>query len=130
MLTAVELAENLCTVFIGDDTDLSVLLCHCAKIKYQQVVFEDKEQNVGHPDLTINMGSTLCSNIFFIHSFLGCDTALQTFGIAKDRLVKKMSKRALSSAEVIYNENAAKQDVVDAGQTILLELYNRRVLIV
>ena len=37
-----------------------------------------------------------------------------------------MSKRSLSSAKVFYNENAAKQDIVDAGQTILLELYNRR----
>ena len=44
----------------------------------------------------------------------------------KDRLVKKISERALSSAKVFYNENAARQDIVDAGQTILLELYNRR----
>ena len=72
------------------------------------------------------MGSTLCSNILFIHSFLGCDTTSQTFRIAKNRLVKKMSK----IAEIFYDENAAKQNVVDAGQTILLELYNRRVLIV
>ena len=37
-----------------------------------------------------------------------------------------MFKRALSSAQVFNSENAAKQDIVDAGQTILLELYNSR----
>ena len=47
-------------------------------------------------DLKSNMVSTLCSNTLF--------TTSQIFGIAKDRLVKKMSKRALSSAKVFCNE--------------------------
>ena len=45
-------------------------------------------------------------------------------------LVEKMSKRALSSTRVFYNENAAKQDIVDSGETILHERYNKGVLIV
>ena len=126
VLTAVELAENLSTVLIGDDTDLLVLLCHYAKLNANKLYLKTKNKTWDILDLKSNMGSTVCSNILFIHSFLGCDTTSQIFGIAKDRLVKKMSKRALSSAKVFYNENAAKQDIVDAGQTILLELYNRR----
>ena len=126
VLTAVELAENLSTVLIGHNTDPLVLLCHYAKLNANKLYLKTKNKTWDILDLKSNMGSTLCSNILFIHSFLGCDTTSQIFGIAKDRLVKKMSKRALSSAKVFYNENAAKQDIVDAGQTILLELYNRR----
>ena len=126
VLTAVELAENLCTVLIGDNTDLLVLLCHYAKLNANKLYLKTKNKTWDILDLKSNMGSPLCSNILFIHSFPGCDTTSKIFGITKGRLLKKMSIRALSSAKVFCNENAAKQDIVDAGQTILLELYNRR----
>ena len=47
VLTAVELAENLCTVLIGDDTDLSVLLCHCAKLNANKLYLKTKNKTLG-----------------------------------------------------------------------------------
>ena len=104
VLTAVVLAENLCTVLIGDETNLLVLLCHYAKLNANRLYFKTKNKTWDILDLKSNMGSTLCSNILFIHSFLGCDTTSQILGIAKDRFVKKMSERALSLAKVFCNK--------------------------
>ena len=126
VLTAVQLAENLSTVLIGDDTDLLVLLCHHDKLNANKLYLKTKNKTWDILEQKSNMGSMLRSNILFMHSFLGCATTSQIFGIAKHRLVKKISKRALSSAKVFYDENAARQDIVDAGQTILPELYNKR----
>ena len=46
VLTAVELAENLCTALIGDDKGLSVLLCHCAKLNANKLYLKTKNKTL------------------------------------------------------------------------------------
>ena len=55
-----------------DDTYLLVKLCHRAKLNANKLYLKTKNETWDILDLKSNMGSTQCSNILFMHSFLGC----------------------------------------------------------
>ena len=74
VLIAVKLEENSSAILIGDNTDLLVLLCHHAKLNANKLYLKTKNKTWDILNLKSNMGSTLCSNILFMHFFLDCDT--------------------------------------------------------
>lgn len=74
------------------------------------------------------LGPDTCSNILFVHAFLGCDTTSRVNGIGKAQSMKqfKNSQQFGSQAKVFNSDasNISKDELVAAGERALLYLYN------
>ena len=72
------------------------------------------------------LGQDVCNNIFFIHAILGCDTTSRLHGIGKGTSLKKFcgSHHFRNQAKVFNNTSASKKEVIEAGETALVCLYN------
>ena len=130
---AVEVAREVDTVLVGDDTDLLVLLCYYASLESHNIFFKPEPKKATKNPRVWNitavkkkLGPELCSNILFLHAILGCDTTSQLFGIGKGTSLKrfKSSKHFQAQANVFNVANSTPNDIMVAGERALVELYN------
>ena len=112
---AVEVAREVDTVLVGDDTDLFVLLRYYASLECHIIFFKPElkkgSKNPGVWNITAvkeKLGPELCSNILFLHAILECDTTSQLFGIGKGTSLKKFksSKHFVAQANVFNAANS------------------------
>ena len=57
----------------------------------------------------------ICSNILFIHAFLGCDTTSHILGINKNRFMK-LPKNSWVHLAQIFKEDSTPQLVIETGE--------------
>ena len=95
---AVQSASTSNTVLVGDDTDLIVLLCYHAKLESHDLFFcpepkkNTKKLRIWNIKATKEkLSQDICSNILFIHAFLGCDTTSCLYGIGKGMSLSKFT---------------------------------------
>ena len=88
--TAIQSCRSITTVFVGDDTDLLVLLCHHAEMNANELFFKPEPKQRSKTRQTWNIkrtkasiGANVCANILFVHAILGCNTTSRIHGIAK-----------------------------------------------
>lgn len=128
---ALDSAKSKVTVVVGDDTDLLVLLIYQAN-RQDMDIFLQQSRNVGtkptkcwnikHVQLSLGK---LCHILPVIHVVTGCNTTSRPFGIGKRTGLQKFqrSERLCKLAEM-FLEDKEEQEFVDAGQQIMLALYD------
>ena len=130
---AVQSATTSNTVLVGDDTDLIVLLCYHAKLESYDLFFRPepkkntKKLRIWNIKATKEkLGQDICSNILFIHAFLGCDTTSRLYGIGKGTSLSKFKASSMfrEQAKVFNSDSASTCEVVDAGEKALILVYN------
>jgi hypothetical protein len=93
---AVATSSYKTTCLIREDMDLLVLLLHHASSNGKKIYFRLDE---GGPTTVLDikvikqvLGNDICSNLLFLHAFMGCDTTSQIFGIGKSLSYKSLLK--------------------------------------
>ena len=87
--TAVESARERNTVFVGDDTDLLVLLCFYTSSDSFDLYFKpEPKANSGRrvwnaKKVKEQLGDGVCHDLLFLHAILGCDTTSRVYAIGK-----------------------------------------------
>ena len=107
---AIESAESMDTVFIGDDTDLLVVLLHHMPPHSKNIFFASdcKKNTKGRvwniKEVQAKLGTFVCKHIPFLHAFLGCDTTSRLFGIEKGSILKKFKEnKSLQQAATVFD---------------------------
>ena len=96
--TAVDSSHQHSTTLIGEDTDLLILLLHYADTDpdIKDLYFRsDKTCATKVHDinrLKAIIGPDICSQLLFIHAFIGCDSTSRIFGIGQKTALKKLVK--------------------------------------
>ena len=74
------------------------------------------------------LGPETCADILFVHTILGCDTTSGIHGIGKGLTFKKIMQdtQFQKQAEFFNDEDATMSDIIAAGETSLVSLYNSR----
>lgn len=130
---AVQCATTNNTVLIGDDTDLLVLLCYHASLDSHDLFFCSESRKNTKKPCTWNikatkqlLGPDICKHILFLHAVLGCDTTSRPHGIGKGASLKKFKESDIfrEQAEVFYAHSASTDDVAEAGEKVMVILYN------
>ena len=120
-------------MLVGEDTDLIVLLCYHANLDFHDIFFcsEPKKNlekfHVWNIRATKEkLGQDICSNILFIHAILGCDTTSCLYGIGKGAAISKFKTSSMlrEQANVFHSDSASTHDVIDAGEKVLVLIYN------
>lgn len=72
------------------------------------------------------LGSVVSKNILFLHAILGCDTTSGVYGMGKKLLLTKIISDSVfrDQAKVFIMSEASKDDIITAGETALVCLYN------
>lgn len=132
--TAIDCAEVVNTVLVGDDTDLLVLLCYHADIHAKDIYFrpEPKSNSTKCRVWDIKrtkdvLGAKVCQVILFIHAILGCDSTSRVHGLGKAQALKMVTKNNTfyQLAELFCgNINTPQDDIIKAGEDALVCLYN------
>ena len=104
---AVQSAESVTTVLVGDDTDLLVLLCHRADTSARDLFFipQPKPRSTTRKiwdikEIKAALGPETCANILFVHAILGCDTTSGMHGIGKGLALRTIMKDAQFQEQV------------------------------
>lgn len=75
------------------------------------------------------LGPSVCKNILLVHALLGCDTTSSIYGIGEGVALHKIKTDALFREQAdVFNGAVAtnKEEVVEAGEKVLLCLYNNK----
>ena len=120
------------TVLVGNDTDLLGLLCYHSKMgAYDLFFFKPEPKQMSNKSSVwdikktkSSLGPSVCTNILFVHAFLGCDTTSRFHGIRFGVALKKRTTDALlnQQAEAFICAAATKEETVLAGEKALLIL--------
>ena len=94
-------------------TDLLVLLCYYTDLKSHNFFFRleakrNQQQRIWNMKVVkAQPGEEMCSNIFFIHAILGCDTGSQLYGIGKKKAFQKFKSNRYfrEQAKVVLIQN-------------------------
>ena len=130
--TAVRYASTGTTILVGDDTDLLVLLCKIADMNSNPIYFTPRQKQKAEEatvwniqDTKSKLGESICNNILFIHAIFGCDSTSRIYGLGKGMALRifEQSEGFRKSAAVFCQKDATKEDVVDAGEAVLLCLF-------
>ena len=133
--TAIQSARSVPTVLVGDDTDLLVLLCYHAEMDAHDLFSKPEPKQMSKKrrfwdvkKITSSLGSSVCTNVLFVHAFIGCDTTSRLHGIGKGVALKKLATDPLfyEKAEAFNRPAATKEEIVLAGEKALLCLYNSK----
>ena len=132
--TALTSAAKQETVLVGDDTDLLVLLIYHAKNVRHNVFFRPETRRASQkgnrcwniPAMRALLGSVVTNNIMFLHAILGCDTTSGVYGLGKKLSISKIKSDSQfqDQAKVFMSQGANKDDIISAGETALVFLYN------
>ena len=133
--TAIQSARSVPTVLVGDDTDLLVLLCYHTEMDVHDLFSKPEPKQMSKKrrfwdikKTKSSLGLSACTNILFVHAFLGCDTTSRLHGIGKGVALKKLATDLLfyEQAEAFNRPAATKEEIVLAGEKALLCLYNSK----
>ena len=86
------------TTLIGEDTDLLMLLLHYCMSDGKPLYFRSDNQSRNNQKVyNINqmkhlLGSQLCTQLLFLHSFTGCDSTSRVYGVGKKSVFQKIMK--------------------------------------
>ena len=76
------------------------------------------------------LSDDICDNLLFLHAFLGCDTTSKPFGLGKGLSIAlyKRNPTFRNCADVFNSEpgTVTREDIVTAGETAMLCLYNAK----
>ena len=103
------------TILVGDDTDLLVLLLYYCKMNAQDLFFKPEPKQQSNKRCVWNikqtksaLGPDTCSNILFVHAFLGCDTTSRVNGIGKAQSMKQFKNIQQFRAQAkVFNSDAS-----------------------
>ena len=125
--TALQMAKQDSTVLIGEDTDLLILaLFHFKDEKEQFFTCEPKEKNTKSDVWSIGRAKQalgdLCDGLLFVHALTGCDTTSRIHSVGKGAVLRKYKKikRFRELAQCFMDETSSKEDVIEAGEQIML----------
>ncbi len=133
MQTAIQSPKTVDTVVVGEDTELLILLLYHADMDGNELYFRPElKQNAKSIRVwnikTSNekLGSRIHSQLLFIHAIAGCDTTSRLYGIGKPASLSKIqcSDDFATIGNVFMQENAKKDDIINAGENALVLLYN------
>ena len=94
---ALEMAEEVDTVLIGDDTDLLVLLLYHDEPRKNMFFAPEPKKNAKSrvwdiKQVKSDLGSFICKHILFAHAISGSDTTSRLFGLGKGTILKKLKE--------------------------------------
>ena len=130
--TAVELAETVNTVVIGEDTDLLVLLCYHVDSMKHEVYFQPdfrpkrgKGKKIWDVKKTRQLlGFEVCNVLPFLHALTGCDTTSKIHGIGKASALKVVcTKQDFRDIAFKFINAKTKDDVKMWGEQAIIYLY-------
>ncbi len=133
MQTAIQSAKTVDTVVVGEDTDLLILLCITQTSDGNELYFRPELKQNAKSIRVWNietskekLGSRIHSQLLFIHAIAGCDTTSRLYGIGKPASLSKIqcSDEFATIGNVFMQENAKKDDIINAGENALVLLYN------
>ncbi|KAG7165603.1 hypothetical protein Hamer_G013102 [Homarus americanus] len=84
---AIKASQHQLTTLIGEDTDLLILLLYNAEANSRGLYFRSDKSTVPKvyniSEMKQVLGSDMCSQLLFIHTFTGCDTTSHIFSVGK-----------------------------------------------
>jgi len=92
-----------CSITIGEDTDLLILLLYYYNINSRDLYFRsDKGKTTVYNirGLKQLLGEDVCTDLLFAHASTGSDTTSRIFGVGKNQCFRKSSKVILSCVPV------------------------------
>ena len=112
-----------CTGWWGHRSIL-ILLCYHASLDSQNFFWPEPKTNMKKPKVwnikavKEQLGPEICSNIFFLHAVLGCDTTSHLYGIGKGSFLRKfkLSWHFREQAKVLATESATPKEISTAGK--------------
>ena len=132
--TALTSAAKQETVLVGDDIDLRVLLIYHAMNVRHNVFFRPETRQASQkgntcwniPAMWTLLGSVVTNNIMFLHAILWCDTTSGVYCLGKKLSISKIKSDSQFQyqAKVFMSQGANKDDIISAGETALVCLYN------
>ena len=131
-MKAVESAESIDTVLIGEDTDLLVLLLYHANHQSKEIYFMPEPRKNSKlrvwniKEAKEKLGTYICKHILFLHAFLGSDTTSRIYGYGKGALMKKIRSNSTlkQSATVFDTVESSVVNIATAGEKVMCILYN------
>ena len=132
---AVDSGQSTPTVFVGDGTDLLVLLCYHMDIHGCDVFFRpEPKTNLTRrrvwniKKVKQQLGPEVCENLLFIHAFLGCDTTSRILGLGKGAALKKFISSAYfrEQAKVFSHDSSTQDEILLAGENSLVSSCGER----
>ena len=128
--TAVESARERNTVFVGDDTDLLVLLCFYTRSDSFYLYFKPEPKSNSRrrvcnmKKVKEQLGDDVCHDPLFLHAILGCDTTSCVNDIGKVAALKKYANLLHFREQAkAFNSSSTVDDIVVAGEHALVSLY-------
>ena len=119
------------TTFVGEDTDLLLLLLYyteatnCTELYFRTDKVKSNVYNI--KVLKKKFGEAVCIDLLFIHAFTGCDSTSRVFGIIKksgfQRIIKK-EKEMKDSSKVFCSTKQSQDVVATSGCRAMVVLFN------
>ena len=130
---AIESAERIDTVLIGEDTDLLVLLLYHTNLEKKDIFFppEPKQGSAlrvwNIKEAKEKLGPYKCKHILFLHAFLDSDTTSRVYGYGKSALMKKLNNSKLMEAvETFHSSESLVPEIQSAGEKVFCVLYSAK----
>ena len=127
--TALEKAKYHSTVIVGEDIDLLILALHYfSDHKELFVTYEAKGKNrtvhIWNIAKAKRILNNVCNGLLVIHAISGCDNTSRVHNIGKASVLQKyqQSKKFQQLAAVFLDEYSSKDDIVDAGEKLMLQI--------
>lgn len=131
--TAIDSAQTMKTVLVGEDTDLLVLLCyHMTLTSPHNIVFQSemkqstKKFKVWDIKKTLQtLDGQLCKALPFIHAISGCDTTSRLFGVGKGQAIKKaLTDDRFMEIALSFVSDVSRDEILKRGEEAVILLYN------
>ena len=128
---AAEAARVTDTIMIADNTDILALLISRLASFYRRF-YSSPETKFGGTssacdisEIKQKLGTDVSYLMLFYYAVLGCDTTFHFYGIGKGRAVQQLltDKSFRESAAIFGDKFASLDDIVEAGEKMLLLLY-------
>lgn len=123
------------TFVIGEDSDLLLLLLNKAfdcqfELKFKSDTHQKKGESVIHDIKKIRetIGSDLCTRLYFLHAFTGCDSTSHIYGIGKAAAFKVLVKNTEIQrlADIFCSPGKTNAEIENAGKLAILLLYGAK----
>ncbi len=126
-------ASDQDVVVVGNDTDILVMLLNKYDKSKKNVYFKSEPISGMKKEFKIwdirtaqnRLPDSVIKHLLFVHAILGCDTTSHPFGIGKQVALNKMKNdKFVKCAEVFFDKESTIDQVIEAGETAYLVIYN------
>ena len=123
------------TALVGDDTDLLVLLFFHADANGHGLYFRPEQKSNAKTihvwdirQAKEQLGPAICTNILFLHAFMGCDMTLRLHGLGKAMALKKFetSEYFRTQANMFESRTSTTDKICEVGENAFVSLYGGR----